>query len=682
MMFLVWLKRKVNMKNRFFALILCAVLLISILPSSVFAAEEEYDEFTYLVIDDKAEITRYTGNAVNVSIPETLGGYPVTSIGFDAFYGCYNIISIHVPSGVTVIAGHASDDCYNLASIEVDSDNLYYSSSDGVLFAKNKEILVRYPQAKSEHTYVIPDGVHIIADRAFAYCENLRDVIIADTVSDIEDQAFYACTRLADITIPDSVEHVYGAAFTNCWSLVSIDVERDNPYYSSQDGVLFNKTKTMLLKYPEGNGRNTYVIPDGVTFIGIFAFFDCDNLVKLTIPNSVKEIGRYVFDACDELTEIYYTGMESEWLEIVNESYDEIELQKVKIHFDVNVAAEYAEQLEMQEAPAEEVEEEGLSETATVYVYMRDIDGLNDIESATSYTKGVGTDFEATAEKMLNGEYEFLYWEKGLGTERKIVSDITSCTVKVQSEATHLTAVYRNIESKKTVVVFLNSNGDEITKDLTESGSALNAPSAPTAPGAPEFFGWKMPGDSKTYSAEEVNELKATGGKMVFVAQFAPAEEKADITVTENGVAHTGKYHYGQSVSVTAEEKSGTKTFAYWKKGDEVVSFDKTYTFKAWESCTLTAVYLDTVSDVGALRKIIIKGNVAEFIGLDTGVEEKGIIFRDTDSTPVTLGNATHKIVMAGDGNHLSFNNDLEGWGRRNYTGYAILSNGNVIYDK
>ena len=337
---------------------------------------------------------------------------------------------------------------------------------------------------------------------------------------------------------------------------------------------------------------------------------------------------------------------------------------------------------EMKDSVAKEVVEEKLTTASYINIVGVNVADENDrgLLSITQKIETTRGKQENISAKEVEG-YEFLYWGKGLGTEHSIVSTDPTYTVKATSGGTWLYAYYKKTDSTDVSVLFLDSNGDEITKSMVESGNALAAPSAPTAPGAPEFLGWKMPGDEKTYLAEEVAELKATGDKMVFVAQFAPAEEKAYIIVTVNGAAQPAKY-YGQPVSVTADATLDTKTFAYWKKGDEVVSFDKTYTFKAWESCTLTAVYLDTVSDVGALRKIIIKGNVAEFIGLDTGVEEKGIIFRDTDSTPVTLGNATHKIVMAGDGNHLSFNNDLEGWGRRNYTGYAILSNGNVIYDK
>ena len=168
---------------------------------------------------------------------------------------------------------------------------------------------------------------------------------------------------------------------------------------------------------------------------------------------------------------------------------------------------------------------------------------------------------------------------------------------------------------------------------------------------------------------------------MVFVAQFEESAEKNIAIAVPNDANGGGSYAYGETVTVSAASERDGKNFAYWKKGEEVVSFDATYTFNVWEDCELTAVYLAKVPQLGSLRKIIISDGIAEFIGLDNAVE-KGIIFRDIDESPVTIGNATHKVAMMTDGNHLSFINDLENSGETNYIGYAILANGNVIYDK
>ena len=105
-------------------------------------------------------------------------------------------------------------------------------------------------------------------------------------VTSIGDWAFYGCTKLTRATIPDSVTGIGYAAFSKCVSLKSIDVGEGNTEYSSVDGVLFDKNKTVLIHFPAGKGGH-YTIPDGVTSIGDHAFIQCARLTSVTIPDSV-----------------------------------------------------------------------------------------------------------------------------------------------------------------------------------------------------------------------------------------------------------------------------------------------------------------------------------------------------------------------------------------------------------
>ena len=76
------------------------------------------------------------------------------------------------------------------------------------------------------------------------------------------------CERLENIKIPKSVESIGIGVFNNCMGLVDITVDENNPCFSSQDGVLFNKDKTELLQYPIGKSRTSYTIPKSVRDIG------------------------------------------------------------------------------------------------------------------------------------------------------------------------------------------------------------------------------------------------------------------------------------------------------------------------------------------------------------------------------------------------------------------------------
>lgn len=118
------------------------------------------------------------------------------------------------------------------------------------------------------------------------------------------DGTFGKRTDLTSVTIPDTVTEIAERAFYECTGLTDIVVEEDNPNYVSQNGVLFNKDKTKLIRYPAGRTDKTYVIPDSVTDIEYGAFADCTSLTNVMIPDSVIRIGYVAFDGCTSLTSL------------------------------------------------------------------------------------------------------------------------------------------------------------------------------------------------------------------------------------------------------------------------------------------------------------------------------------------------------------------------------------------
>ena len=327
------------------------VICISILSLGVTASAETYGKYTYAVTNGEVKITMFDENASgSIKIPEKISSYPVTAIGNYAFYYCDNVTEITIPASVKNIGECAFSYCRKLTAINVDSANPNFSSADGILFDKNKKTLIQYPIGNDVSEYKVPDSVtaigndafcvassltsviigsnvSIIGERSFYGCINLRNVSMSDSVTVIGDsafskcislknitlgssiktigvRAFYECESLSDITIPKSVSEIGSWAFSRCKKLTSLGVDGNNQYYTSIDGVLYNKDKTTLICHPAGKTNNFYVIAEGVEKIDSRAFYMCTNLERVEIPDTVTSIEKWAFSECSKLIEI------------------------------------------------------------------------------------------------------------------------------------------------------------------------------------------------------------------------------------------------------------------------------------------------------------------------------------------------------------------------------------------
>ncbi len=208
--------------------------------------------------------TQYTKAIENVIINDG-----VTNIGKYAFYGCDSLKSINIPEGVTSIGGSAFWGCSSLKSIN------------------------------------IPKEVTSIEWQAFRRCSSLESINIPEGVTSIGSYAFYECSSLESINIPEGVTHIEYDAFFKCSKLENINVSSDNKSYISVNGILFNKEKTKLIKYPaKKNDVKEYIIPNTVIEIYSYAFEECSSLESINIPERVTSIEECAFYKCNNLESI------------------------------------------------------------------------------------------------------------------------------------------------------------------------------------------------------------------------------------------------------------------------------------------------------------------------------------------------------------------------------------------
>ena len=296
------------MKKRVLSLLLVLLMIMSLVPTSAFAAN---DVVPYGVTGGYLYFDRSTGEIVDcdetvteAAIPSVIRDKEVKRIAPYAFEDCNVLKRITIPSTLTGIGEQSFTSCSALESIEVDKSNSTYSSEKGVLFSKDKTSLYVYPSNKLDETYTIPNSVTYVYSFAFFVNKNIKNITIPENVEAIGKAAFFGCENIERIMIPKNVESIGSAAFSSCRSLKTIDVAKDNPSYREIDGALFTSDMSILIGYPSGKTDTTYIVPNGVKYVGDWVFSECYRLVNITLPDELLIIGGSAFYACTGLKSI------------------------------------------------------------------------------------------------------------------------------------------------------------------------------------------------------------------------------------------------------------------------------------------------------------------------------------------------------------------------------------------
>ncbi len=282
-----------------------------------------------------------------------------TTIARLTFSGCTSLTSVSLPNSIQTIGVQAFEYCSALKDvwfggtenqwnqITIDSFNIpltnatiHFGANENTVVASGaygnnltwtvdsegtliltgtgdmKYIDGRDKWDRSIKKAIISDGITSIDDHAFFGYEELESVTLGKNIKSIGESAFDRCYSLRSINFPESLERIDNYAFVMtaleeiyipaklksigngvfeyCMP-TKITVAAGNASYSSQDGVLYNKNKTILLKYPGGNTRTSFTVPDGVKIIDALAFMHCYNLQSVIMPDSVVSIGEAVF---------------------------------------------------------------------------------------------------------------------------------------------------------------------------------------------------------------------------------------------------------------------------------------------------------------------------------------------------------------------------------------------------
>ncbi len=235
------------------------------------------------------------------------------SIASGAFVGCDLITEIVIPNTVTYIGEYAFSAIQigkltfkgmGFSSVTVgDRAFANCTSLSEVMFEEGSQISVigerAFLNCTSLKGFTITSSVVLIRDGAFENCKGLESVSFEGGKRALEfgKGVFGGCTALTTVNIPANVSVIPGI-FGGCTSLKEVKVDKNNPYFTSQGGVVFNKDKTEIIYFPQGKGGE-YAIPDTVTSVAAGVFAGNRSLTALVIPNTVSYIGEEAFKNTD-----------------------------------------------------------------------------------------------------------------------------------------------------------------------------------------------------------------------------------------------------------------------------------------------------------------------------------------------------------------------------------------------
>jgi len=293
----------------------CSGLTSLVIPSSVtsigYSAFYSCSGLTTVTIPSSVtsigeDAFRDCSGLITVTIPSS-----VISIGKSVFYGCSGLTTVTIPSSVTSIGDWAFVDCRGLTTVVIPSSvtligNYAFLRCSGCTTVAIPSSVTSigegvFAGCSGLTTVAIPSSVTSIGDYAFSGCSGLTTIEIPTSVNSIGNDVFSYCSGLTSVTIPSSVTSVANYAFYGCSGLITVD--SNNPNYSSLDGVLYDKSQTLLIHCPTSK-IESFIIPSSVTSIGNAAFNNCRELTTVTIPSSVISIEESAFINCDGLTSI------------------------------------------------------------------------------------------------------------------------------------------------------------------------------------------------------------------------------------------------------------------------------------------------------------------------------------------------------------------------------------------
>lgn len=261
--------------------------------------------FYYNVFDENAVLQKTVTTDTDLTLPTTLGGYPLVKVGNMGVANCTSLTSIVIPANILELSDYAFSGCTGLVTVTIPATCLHVGN-----YAFNG--------CTSIITTTIAEGVKYVGDYAFFNCKNLQEIVIPDSCEYLGQSAFYNCSGMKSATIGITVPTIEDYTFMNCSSLETIVVGLNvtsigNYAFKNCTSIGRITLRKGLVSIGDGAFMNCSAISRvtlaaTITDIGSYAFYGCSSLGSVTIPAAVTTIRQSTFENCTSLTTASYNG--------------------------------------------------------------------------------------------------------------------------------------------------------------------------------------------------------------------------------------------------------------------------------------------------------------------------------------------------------------------------------------